>query len=63
MAQSWIIVDKTTGLGISETWSQRTAKAINPARFEALPAADYLARLNRAIRAAGGAIPAKGIYS
>lgn len=44
---SWAIVDKTTGRAVFETFNPRTAAAINPARYSAVPIGEYLASLNR----------------
>ncbi len=47
---SWIIVRRSTGLPVLETFSKRLAEAINQANYEVLTAQQWLARFNRSIR-------------
>ena len=49
---SWIAVWIETGEGVLETFSRETVERIDRTRFEVLCAGEYLARLNRSIRAA-----------
>jgi len=53
---SWIIVNRETGCAVAETFSKKNADAINTAKYEAKPAGRYLAELNAAIKANGGAV-------
>lgn len=48
---SWLIVNRATGLAVSETFRHNVAEAIRRDRYAVLEAADYLARINKAIRA------------
>jgi len=48
---SWIIIDRATGRAVFETWSWRTAAAVNFDRYEVLTAAQHLGEVNRAYRA------------
>lgn len=49
---SWIIVDKSTGEAVMETFEQSTADAINRNKFDVIPALEYLQQLNRSIEGA-----------
>ena len=46
-AQSWIIVEKSTGKAVMETYDPRKVAALNAEKYAAIPARDYLAGLNR----------------
>ena len=45
-ATSWVIIETATGRVVCETWSRRTAEAINAARYHAVPIAEHLAGLS-----------------
>lgn len=47
---SWIVVDRTTGKPVLETYSRTMASAINQARYEVLTAYAWLVRFNRSLR-------------
>lgn len=47
---SWVIVERSTGKAIVETFLPNVAAAINTARYEAVPILAYLQNLNRSIR-------------
>jgi hypothetical protein len=49
---SWIIINKATRESVFETFKQSTADAINRAKFDVLPALEYLQQLNRNIKEA-----------
>ena len=42
---SWIVVDRSTGKAVLETFERKTAKAINQKRYEVLTALQYLSRI------------------
>jgi hypothetical protein len=46
---SWVIVDKATRQAVFETFNESTAKAVNTARYEAVPILQYLQQLNRSL--------------
>ena len=48
---SWIIRNKATREVICETFELRVAKSINTEKYEAVPIYEYLAEVNRRIRA------------
>jgi hypothetical protein len=43
---SWVIVDLSTGEGVFETFSEKTAKAINQKKYKAVPILEWLQGLN-----------------
>jgi hypothetical protein len=43
---SWIIVRKSDGHAVLETFSRKVASCVNGALYEVLTAADYLGRTN-----------------
>jgi hypothetical protein len=47
---SWVIVNKSTGLCLFETFNIKIAQAINQNKYDVLPIYDYLAKLNRSIK-------------
>jgi hypothetical protein len=51
MCNSWIIVNRATGLPVFETWQRSVADKVNTARYEVLTAYEWLARFNRSVRA------------
>lgn len=53
---SWVVVDRGMRKVVLETYSARTAAAINTARYEVLTAHAYLCELNRRIKADGEAV-------
>lgn len=48
---SWVIVSRVTGEAVLETYSRKTAEAVNHAAYRVLTAYDYLCGLNQARRA------------
>lgn len=44
---SWVVREKATGRVIMETFNARVVKALNTAKYEAVPILDYLQSLNR----------------
>lgn len=44
---SWVIVYKTTGKPLLETFSRKIADAVNRQRFDVIPIAEWLASLNK----------------
>lgn len=50
-AQSWIVVSRDDGKAVLETFSKRTASAINLECYEVLTAHDWLVRFNRQVKA------------
>lgn len=46
---SYVITDKSTGLGVYEFYDTRLIPHINIKKYDVLPIYDYLARLNKAI--------------
>lgn len=49
---SWVVIDKTTGDAVLETFSIDTANAINTKKYDVLPIYDYLIALNKRIKRA-----------
>ena len=47
---SWIIVSRATGQPVLETFSSRTAAAVDRARYEVLPALQWLQRFNASVK-------------
>ena len=43
---SWVVIDKTTGAAVLETFSASTAEAIRRDRFDVVPILDHLQALN-----------------
>lgn len=52
LCNSWIITRKRDGKAVMETYSATVAEKVNREAYTVEPAHVYLARLNRAIRAA-----------
>lgn len=52
---SWVIIKRSTGKAVLETFSKKIADAINTKKYEVLTTLDYLVRLNQRV--------AKGDYS
>ncbi len=48
---SWVIRDKETGEVVMETFDRKKVDALNTAKYEAVPAREYLEGLNRAVKA------------
>lgn len=48
---SWVIVRKSTGAAVFETFNAKVAAAINQAEYRAVPILEYLQTLNAQIRA------------
>jgi hypothetical protein len=46
---SWVIINKATRQAVFETFNENTAKAVNTARYEAVPILQYLQQLNRSL--------------
>lgn len=51
MTTSWVIREKGTVVGLFETFNPKRVAALNTARYEAVPIGDYLADVNRRIKA------------
>jgi len=47
---SWIIVSRETGKPVLETFSSRTAEAVDRARYEVLTALQWLQRFNATVK-------------
>ena len=47
---SWIIVDRTNGAPVLETFSEKTAQAVNQKSYEVLTALQWLCRFNNQIK-------------
>jgi hypothetical protein len=47
---SWIIVSRATGKPVLETWSSRTADAVDCARYEVFTALQWLQRFNASVK-------------
>jgi hypothetical protein len=47
---SWVIVRRSTREPVFETWSPRVVAALDPAKAEAVPILDWLARVNAKAR-------------
>jgi hypothetical protein len=50
---SWIIVSRATGKPVLETFSSRTADAVDRARYEVFTALQWLQRFNAGLREQG----------
>jgi hypothetical protein len=51
-SNSWIVVNRTTGEAILETFSEKVTAAINTKNYQVLTAYDYLCNLNANIKEA-----------
>jgi hypothetical protein len=49
-SNSWIVVNRSTGEAILETFSEKVTQAINTKNYEVLTAYDYLCNLNSKIK-------------
>ena len=49
---SWVIRNKATGEVVLETFNPKVVAALNTAKYEAVPIAEYLGAFNRQIREA-----------
>jgi hypothetical protein len=47
---SWVIVDRTTGQAVLETFNEAVARAVNQTRYEVLTALQWLGRINNALK-------------
>jgi len=47
---SWVVIEKASRRVLFETFSACIAGAINRAKYDVIPIAEYLADLNRSIR-------------
>ena len=47
---SWIVVSRTTGNPVLETFERSTASAVNQAKYEVLTALQWLHRFNQSIK-------------
>lgn len=50
MTTSWVIIASADNRAIFETWSEKTAKAINTKKYKAIPIKEYLSTLNAQIK-------------
>ena len=48
---SWVIVERSTGKAVMETFSARVAGAVNAEKYEAVPILEYLHGFNERVRA------------
>ncbi len=46
MTTSWVVVSKSTGKAILETFNKGTADAVNREKYDVVPIGKYLASLN-----------------
>ena len=46
-AQSWVLVELSTGKAIYETWSEAIADKVNTDKYKAVPIMEYLQGLNQ----------------
>lgn len=44
---SWIVVERTTGIPVLETYNKTIAMAVNQERYEVLTAYQYLTKFNQ----------------
>ena len=51
-SNSWIVVNRTTGEAILETFSEKVTAAINTKKYQVMTAYDYLCNLNANIKEA-----------
>jgi hypothetical protein len=49
-SNSWIVVNRTTGEAVLETWSEKVTAAINTKKYQVMTAYEYLCNLNAKIR-------------
>lgn len=47
---SWVIVDRTTGNSVFETFEQNTAERINTAKYEVITTLQWLTRFNQKLK-------------
>ena len=47
---SWVIVEKSTGKAVLETFNPKVLSALNTEKYEAVEIGKYLGNLNRSIR-------------
>lgn len=47
---SWVIRNKTTKEVVAETFSSKIVKALNTAKYEAVPIQEYLEEFNRKVK-------------
>ena len=50
MTTSWVITNKATGEVIMETFSEKTAKAVNTEKYVVTPILEHLVGLSRSIK-------------
>lgn len=53
LSNSWIIISKTTGLAICETYDPQFAEAVNREKYWVMTAYTYLVAINNAIGLTG----------
>jgi hypothetical protein len=49
-SNSWIVVNRSTGEAVLETFSEKVTAAINTKKYQVLTAYDYLSNLNSKIK-------------
>ena len=49
-SNSWIVVNRSTGEAVLETFSEKVTAAINTKKYQVLTAYDYLCNLNSKIK-------------
>jgi hypothetical protein len=47
---SWVIIEKSTGSAIFETYNESTTKKINTEKYTAVPILEYLQILNKSLK-------------
>jgi hypothetical protein len=51
-SNSWIVVNRTTGEAVLETFSEKVTAAINTKKYQVMTAYEYLCKLNATIKKA-----------
>jgi hypothetical protein len=49
-SNSWIVVNRSTGEAVLETFSEKVTAAINTKKYQVMTAYDYLCKLNANIK-------------
>ena len=47
---SWVIINKQSGKAVCELFNRRLVDRINTRKYQAVPAGEYLVKLNRKIK-------------
>ena len=51
MTKSWVIVDRTTGEAVFETFNEKLIAKVNTEKYKVIPILEYLYALNAKIKA------------